>query len=238
MTNEQFELLSAYADGELPEEDRRRAERLLETDAGAREAFEAIERAGRHVHQAYLPTYYEEPPARLMQALASPLTERRARFPGWLTLGSASGAAFSGLLLGWIGAASLQVAATESPVLVASADGLIAGKALAGFLDTAKSGNTATVAGQASVVTLSFRAADGRACRQFQTGTVMALGCKDSGEDWLIQATTQTAALSDGGYVPAAGGSPAVIEAAMSALGIADVYDASMEDAAIRDGWQ
>lgn len=238
MTDEIFELLSAYADGELSEADRRRVEQLLETDANAREAFKTIERAGRHLHQAYLPTYYEEPPERLMQALSIQPSERRLRLPGWLTLGSAGGAAFAGLLLGWMGAASFQLAATDDPVFVAKADGLVAGRAMTEFLDAAKSGEAGTVGGQSSVVALSFRASDGQACRQFQTGSVMAIGCRRAGEEWLIHATSQTAALPGTGYVPAAGGGPAAIEAAIASLGIADVYDASMEDAAIRDGWK
>lgn len=238
MTEEQFKLLSAYADGELGEAERRSVERLLESDPAAREALSAIEGSHSRLRQAYLATYHADLPERLMQVLASP-GKRRRPAPGgpWLFAGSAAGAAFAGMLAGWFGAVSVQAASFEPPVLTASADGLEAGKPLSAFLASVSSGSVSDVAGQPSIVLLSFQSDDGRACRQFQTGAIMAVGCKQDQGPWLIEATVQVSPLRTSGYATAAGEVPSGIEAALTALGLSEVYDASRENEAIATGW-
>jgi hypothetical protein len=238
MTDEQFELLSAYADGELGEAQRRQVERLLESDAAARDALAAIQGSHSRLGQAFLATYHADPPQRLMQVLAEPAERRRSAFSmRWLFAGSAGGAALAGILAGWFGAVSLQVADVETPVMVASAEGLQAGQPLAAFLNGVSSGTVGDVAGQPSAVLLSFQSNDGRACRQFQTGAIMAVGCMQDGNSWAIEATAKTAPIAEGGYATAAGEVPAGIEAAISALGVNEVYDARREREAIAKGW-
>lgn len=238
MTEEQFELLSAYADGELGEADRRQIEQLLETDPAAREALSAIEGSHSRLRQAYLATYHADPPDRLMQVLTRSGDRRRPAFGArWLFAGSAGGAALAGIFAGWFGAASLQTTIPEPPVIIASAAGLEAGKPLAAFLENVSSGTISDVAGQPSTVLLSFQSNDGRACRQFQTGAIMAVGCKQAGDSWTIEATAQAGQLVTGGYETASGATPAGIEAAISALGVNEVYDSSAESEAIRNGW-
>jgi hypothetical protein len=238
MTDEQFELLSAYADGELGEAGRRQVERLLETDPAAREALAAIEGSHSRLRQAYLATYHADPPERLMQVLTQS-GERRRPAPGmrWLFAGSAGGAALAGILAGWFGAVSLQLENVEPPVMMASAEGLQAGEPLAAFLASASSGRVSDVAGQPSAVLLSFQSNDGRACRQFQTGAIMAVGCKQGTDTWTIEVTAQAKTVAEGGYATASGDVPAGIEATISALGVNEVYDARRESDAIAKGW-
>jgi hypothetical protein len=238
MTDEQFELLSAYADGELGEAQRRQVERLLESDAAARAALAAIQGSHSRLGQAFLATYHADPPERLVRVLAEPAERRRSAFSmRWLFAGSAGGAALAGILAGWFGAVSLQMADVETPVMVASAEGLQAGQPLAAFLNGVSSGSVGDVAGQPSAVLLSFQSNDGRACRQFQTGAIMAVGCMQDGNSWAIEATAKTAPIAEGGYATAAGEVPAGIEAAISALGVNEVYDARREREAIAKGW-
>jgi hypothetical protein len=238
MTEEQFELLSAYADGELNEAQRRTIESLLESDPAAREAYSAILGSRSRLQQAYLATYHADPPERMMKILTSPADRRgQSRGVRWLFAGSAGGAALAGILAGWIGAVSLQGVSLYPPVLIASADGLQAGGSLSAFLSSAGSGKVAEVAGQPSTVVLSFGSDDGRACRQFQTGAIMAVGCKQDDETWTIEATAQASPLVSGGYATASGDAPAGITAAISALGVTEVYDANREEEAIAQGW-
>ena len=238
MTDEQFELLSAYADGELSEAGRRQVEQLLETDPAAREALAAIEGSHSRLRQAYLATYHADPPERLMQVLTGP-GERRRPTSGmrWLFAGSAGGAALAGIFAGWFGAVSLQMANLEPPVMMASAEGLLAGEPLAAFLASASSGTVSDVSGQPSTVLLSFQSNDGRACRQFQTGAIMAVGCKQGADTWAIEATAQAKPIAEGGYATASGEIPAGIEAAITALGVNEVYDTPRERDAIAKGW-
>ena len=93
------------------------------------------------------------------------------------------------------------------------------------------------MAGQPSAVLLSFQSQDGRACRQFQTGATMAVGCKQDDETWTIEETAQASPFAAGGYATASGGVPAGIEAAVTALGVTEVYDASREREAMANGW-
>lgn len=238
MTEEQFEMLSAYADGELGETGRRQIERLLETDPAAREALSAIQGSHSRLRQAYLPTYHADPPERLMRVLTVPGERGRPVFGlRWLFAGSAGGAALAGILAGWFGAVTLQTANVEPPVMTASASGLEAGEPLAAFLSDVASGTVIDVAGQPSTVLLSFQSQDGRACRQFQTGAIMAVGCKQDEDTWTIEATAQASPLSAGGYGTASGEVPAGIEAAVSALGLSKIYDASGETEAIANRW-
>lgn len=238
MTDEQFELLSAYADGELSEAGRRQVELLLETDPAAREALAAIEGSHSRLRQAYLATYHEDPPERLMQVLTHSGERRRpASGMRWLFAGSAGGAALAGILAGWFGAVSLQMAKVEPPVMMASAEGLQAGEPLAAFLASASSGTVSDVAGQPSTVLLSFQSNDGRACRQFQTGAIMAVGCAEGADTWTIEATAPAKPIAEGGYATASGEVPAGIEAAISALGVNEVYDTARERDAIAGGW-
>ena len=238
MTEDQFEMLSAYADGELGETGRRQIERLLETDPAAREALSAIQGSHSRLRQAYFPTYHADPPERLMQVLTVPAERGRPVFSlRWLFAGSAGGAALAGILAGWFGAVSLQTANVEAPVIVASASGLQAGERLATFLASVPSGTVSDVAGQPSAVLLSFQIDDGRACRQFQTGAIMAVGCKQDDETWTIEATAQASPLAAGGYATASGDVPAGVEAAVTALGVTEIYDANREREAMAKGW-
>ena len=238
MTEDQFEMLSAYADGELGETGRRQIERLLETDPAAREALSAIKGSHSRLGQAYLHTYHADPPERLMQVLTVPAERGRPVFSlRWLFAGSAGGAALAGILAGWFGAVTLQTANVEAPVMVASASGLEAGERLATFLASVPSGTVSDVAGQPSAVLLSFQSDDGRACRQFQTGAIMAVGCKQDDETWTIEATAQASPLAAGGYATASGEVPAGIEAAVTELGVTEIYDANREREAMAKGW-
>ena len=152
------ERLIAYVDGEL--------------DAAARAAFEAEMAAdpalaaevalhrglAARVGAAYAPILDEPVPAQLV-AMASAANDAR---PGWMRLGPPAWAAMAACLV--VGVLAGRLAWPQPGPLVARDGALTARGELAGALTTQLAAEPGVVK-----VGLSFRAADGRYCRTFQS---------------------------------------------------------------------
>jgi hypothetical protein len=238
MTQDEFERLSAYADGELDNPRRLAVEADLERDPALRAMLAYIRATQSSLHQAYMHTYHSDVPDRLMAVLAEPAETgsrvRRWRLPVFAAFPTTAAA---GILAGWFAAGALATAPAAS-LMLASADGLVAGPELAQVLETSVSGSPVDVLGATTHIQLSFTAADGEACRQFQAGLTAGLACKQSDGTWQIDASAATLASVDEGYVPAAGDAPASIQAAIAGKGAIALLDAEGERAGIAAGWR
>lgn len=241
MTQDDFERLSAYADGELDNPQRLAVEADLERDPALRAMLAYIRATQSSLHQAYLHTYHSDVPDRLMAVLAEPAPKRTGAgnsFRRWrLSVFAAFPAtAAAGIFAGWFAAGALATAPAAS-LMSASADGLVAGPELAQVLETSVSGSPVDVLGATTQIQLSFTAADGEACRQFQAGHTAGLACKQANGTWQIDASAATLASVDEGYAPAAGDAPASIQAAIAGKGAIALLDAEGERASIGAGW-
>lgn len=241
MTQDPFERLSAYADGELENAQRIALEADLASDPSLRAMLAYIRSTQSSLRQAYMHTYHSDVPDRLMAVLAAPPVPAR-KPAGWLkgwrlpAFAALPATAAAGILAGWIVAGGLT-AAPGAVLMTASADGLTAGPDLARFLETSVSGVPVKVLGADAQIQLSFAASTGEACRQFQAGQTAGLACKQEGGDWRIEASATTLAASGAGYTPATGAAPAAVESAIASKGVARLLDADGERAQIAAGW-
>ena len=111
-------------------------------------------------------------------------------------------------------------------------------------MDSMMSRQTAQMEGGATLTpVLSFRAADGRYCREYVRGgvsdTSSGIACRDEG-GWTIEAQTEgSARIADSTRVETASGADDTVFAqAYARLGASDPLDAEKEQRAIADGWK
>lgn len=235
------EALSAFLDGEAEPAVAERILGALETDPLLAERLDALRRADTALHAAMDGLLEGPPPLALLAALerapsAEILPFRRkavSALTGW-----APAAAAAALVLG----VALGLAAPRrDAALVAVGDGgPVAGKQLAAALSSARGGTAVDLMGARMIVALSFRAGDGRLCRQFQLaangGGSAAVACRDPG-DWRLEGWTRTMAQPEGGYRTAGGPDDAVLAAVVGRLGLIDTLDARAESTAIGSHW-
>jgi hypothetical protein len=237
------EMLSAYLDGEAGAELAARIEQAAGEDealAMRLQRMSAGDGALRHAADALLgPT-----PPRLLAALeAAPSAEvlpftPRARRPApsfnWAQLAAAG---VSALVIG--GIAGSMLTPRHQPLVGGSGPDLAVGGQLAQALSTARSGEAAEVDGGTVRVALSFRAGDGRLCRQFDVAgkgdAASAIACKGA-EDWRIEGWAKRPPSATG-YQMAAGPEDNPINAIADRLGVAETLDAAGETQAMKDGW-
>jgi hypothetical protein len=116
---------------------------------------------------------------------------------------------------------------------------LAANSDLAQALSTARSGEAAQVPGGTVRVSLSFKAGDGRLCRQFdlagQGDVASAIACKGE-KDWRLEGWAKRPPAASG-YEMAAGPEQNPITAVADKLGVAETLDASGEIQAMKQGW-
>ncbi|MGZ8370560.1 MAG: anti-sigma factor family protein, partial [Caulobacteraceae bacterium] len=188
------EALSAYLDGEADPETAARIEAALADDVGLRARLERMTLGGDALRDAVdimLGAPSEELKAALLKAPSAeilPFAPKAKAAPPrheWMRLAAASAAA---MVIGAVGGGFLME--KQTGVVVDSGDGVVAGKVLASSLSTARSGVKAPMGGQVMTVALSFKASDGRLCRQFdlagQDRTLDAVACR-TGKDWRIE---------------------------------------------------
>lgn len=146
--------------------------------------------------------------------------------------GAAAAACFvAGLMIGqWDGPSS------SGPGFALADNGQIADAALVRVLDQRLVGQGAD--GDGRSVGLTFRDADGRWCRTFQSGpgSVAGLACR-SGDGWALEALAASNAAS-GQVRMAASDTPAPVLAAVDALIAGDVLAAKDEAEARDGGWR
>jgi anti-sigma factor RsiW len=230
--------IAAWVDGSLDEDDARRIEAAVASDPAAREIARQIEEMNRALRDAFAETLEEEPPATLKAAIlaepgkvaAFPVRQRQTWFPSAMAAGVA-------LAVGLGAGATLFGGGAEAPQMTAALGVGPAGPAVAAALETAPTGG-----GEGAVTPLaSFRLADGRWCREFETAEAAAgLACRSGEGAWTVQmiAAAPEATDGSGGYVPASGAFADAIGAALDAMDAGPVLSPDEEAAAIADGWR
>lgn len=223
--------IAAYVDGELDDISAARIAREAESDPAlaAEIARQRALKASLAAH--YAPVLDEPLPDRLTAMLAgaekidtSLAARREARRAGFGTM--QWGAIAAALVLG-IGV-GMRPWVPSGPVAVESG-ALVASGPLAAALDSQLASNQP--AGAPVRIGVSFRAADGRACRSFESAGIDGIGCRNGGR-WELQRTLRGKAAGE--YRQAASGELAAAAAAMMA---GDPMDADAERAARDAGW-
>jgi hypothetical protein len=225
--------LMAYADDELPLDERAEIERALGQDAQLRERLAAHQKLRAQLSGAYQSILDEPVSVQLMAAAQGAVRKaevvdldarRRAKWSAreW----SAMAASLAGGVIIGLGAMNAQ-----APLIAVTADGMSARGALERALDVQLASDDAG----AVRIGLSFRAQDGGYCRTFdltERGTT-GLACRD-GEDWDVAIT---AAQPRQGDVRMAGGSETIL-AAVDNMIEGEPLDAEAEAQARDAGWR
>jgi hypothetical protein len=246
------ELLTAYADDALPDEERRRVEALLQTDVVARHYVEDLTRTAEVLRRAYAPAAHAVVPQRLVAAVLdepSKVVRPRAwrRVSPRLMTFSAMAASLA-ILAVFIGIGMLE-GPTPDIVAVGKLD---RGHALHHALETVASGGTATIgSGTAPAMALpmlTFRDDRGRPCRELeihqQSGQQVDLiiACRDPAAEWTVEGVFRLAdggASEEAGYTPAAGSSPdGSADRLLEALGSREPLSPVEEQGLLDSGWR
>jgi hypothetical protein len=227
------EKLMAYADGELDAAERARIEAALAQDETLRAKLAAHQRLRAQLSEAFDIVLEEPVPERLTAAVAAArpsssvvnLAERRAAKWSAREWGAMAASVAAGLLIG------VGVMNTQTPLIAATGDGLMARGALSRALDTQLASDEAG----AVRIGLSFRSQDGRYCRTFDLtrGETSGLACRSDG-GWDVAMTAQSAT---GGEIRTAGASQQILDAVDDMIA-GEPLDAAGEARARDAGWQ
>ena len=249
------ERLSAWLDGELPlDEAKRVEERLTAEPAFARrlERLRGADRKAQHVFHSIDRTPMPQGVLDLLQdgdvdrsqetqnAQVARLRPRAPRFFRVPVAIAASVALVAGFLVHDLIAPQRVGDDTALPT-----SGLVAGDSrLYRMLETAPAGKSVELPdGGSAEVLLTFQANDGDWCRQFRLGTVASalhgLACRQP-DGWQLEtAIFDGPGPSDATFQPAAGETPAALEAAVRArLGGREPLGRDEESRVISFGWQ
>jgi hypothetical protein len=239
--------LMAYADGELDPVRRKEVEALLERDPEARAMVRKF-RESADLLKGGLDTVLEQPvPQRLIDAIgataptsnivelhSTPARARRTFWPGLAAAASlvvAVGLVGSILLLDRAGPPGTDVAANQA--LQQALERLPSGAVLE------------TDDGVRVTPVLTFRASDGRVCREFERETpgshTIGVACRDEGERWVAEVEVERDTTPDGNaediYLPA-GGAEDPISEFLDRLGVGAALSAEEERRLRETGWR
>lgn len=233
------EELMAYADGELTGADKARVEAALAADADLRTRLGKHRRLRSLLQQAYAPVLDEEVPAQLVEAVQAPAAPapvidlaaaRAKRAPilrEWRTRewGAMAAVLIVGVLVG-------------GPMMNRDGlvgDDMVAKGALARALETQLAADEGAVR-----IGVSFRTADGAACRTFvaDRGALSGLACKEDGA-WRIDMALRGERKDATAFRMAAAETPPTVLARVEELaGEQGAMDASAERAARDRSWR
>lgn len=244
------EILTAYVDGELDDNLRREVDEAIRHDRTVRATVERLRSSRIMLGEAFAGMLDAPVPERLLQTLVPPkpdpgsaevipLRKPAKAQPEWMPMALAASVSLTiGLVVGFIAADTRQSASSETTASM-----------LQEVLATLPTGDSRNSLDGQTIFTLlsSFRAQDGRICREFeqQANALRSVGiaCKDSTTtDWKTQVQfTASRALTDeqGGalYSPASG-EVDPLGWALDRLGAGPVFDAEEEARLIRDQWR
>jgi hypothetical protein len=225
--DDRLAMLIAYVDGELPAAEAARFEAEVATDPALAAEVARHKALAAKVGGAYAPVLEEAIPAQLL-AVAAAANDRGGRPRGGLMPWSGMAAALViGVLTG------RAVWPSEAP-LVARHGLLVAQNGL----DKALTGQLAAEPG-AVKVGVSFKTADGRYCRTFQSGAdkLAGLACRDDGH-WVARTVTAWSPPPATAYRAAASDTPPEVLASVDNLIAGAPLDAAAERAARDKGWR
>lgn len=216
------EMLMAYADGELNDNERAAMETLLSQDTALRARLEPFVETRMRLSYAFEHMIHEAVPARLIAAIATagtapkPISQPAATTPwharlsqsvadafaaafpnGMSPLVAASAAALVAVAgtAGWIGGRVLG----PSAMIEVADGGLVASGSLAAALETLPSGVASTVANGATVTpVLSFPSQSDGICREYRIAgketapDFAGLACRGADGTWRLALHTET----------------------------------------------
>lgn len=222
------ERLIAYVDGELAAEDRARFEARMAADPVLARQVAQHRALAQQVNAAFAPVLEEPVPPQLVAA-ASVANDRGRPRPARIGPWAAVAASLVvGLLAG-------RVAWPPSASVVEEGGALTAHGALAQALDAQLAAEPGVVK-----VDLTFRTADGRYCRTFESAAdhLAGLACRNDGH-WSARTVSAWApAGSAAGYRTAGSETPPEVLAAVDGLIAGQPLDASAERAARDRRWK
>lgn len=246
------ELLVAYVDDELDEAQRAMVQSVLDTSPALCRRAEEMRLSRDLLREAFplqpkasVPPSLDAAATRLAEACAAPSTPRAPSVPVQKSRKYAIAAA---ILLS-VTAAAVYLAwrtggwRAREPVTALMQIG--PGTALNGVLESSPSAQVINVPAEGAAVraVLTFRAKDGRYCREFEilagSGGSTGIACRDEGE-WRAEVLLSAAAApTDSSYYAPAGGSdePAVAEVAEHLMQ-GDPLNAQEEARLLASGWR
>jgi hypothetical protein len=246
------ELLVAYVDDELDDAQREMVRSVLDTSPALCRRAEEMRLSRDLLREAFplqpnatLPSSLEAAASRLAEACAGPSTHRA---PPVRVQNARKYAVAAAVVLsmtaaaGWL-AWRVGGGPTREPVTELMQIG--PGTALNGVLETAPSAQVINVPAEGAAVraVLTFRAKDGRYCREFEilagSGGSTGIACRDDGA-WRAEVLLSAAAApTDSNYYAPAGGSdePAVAEVAEHLMQ-GDPLSAQEEAHLLASGWR
>ena len=223
------EQLAAYADGELDDVTAARMRREIEADPVMAQQLAQLTALRGMLADRFDPILAEPVPVQLSQPLveAAKVVDlsavRAARQTLWqrpvfrLAAGSAIAASLVAVLM--IGQRPAAPSGYADTQLAAALDGTLSGQ-------TASDGTE---------LLLSFRTADGSACRGYSGKAASGIACRDA-QGWKIRQTGASGTKSTSEYQQAGSASAAIMAAAQD-LAAGPALDAAAEEAARKSGW-
>ncbi len=233
--------LMAFVDGELSSAERETVEAAMAADPTLRARAEALRMARAAARDAF-PIAPDPRDAALAALIAGPAMQTSVslteRLRGWTSgVSMPQAVAWGGLAAAcFVAGMAVGVFSPADSGFALDRQGAIADAGLVKVLDQRAAADGPDAQGRA--VGLTFRAADGRWCRSFQSAGdgVAGLACRqDNG--WRAEAVAPFAAASSEIRTASSDTPPAVL-AAVDALIGGDTLDAAAEQDAIRNGWR
>lgn len=229
--------LNAYLDGGLDAAARLRVDAALQQDASLRTRLEALRRADALLRDAFPPMTSSPRFDDLVNKHfdAQRVVSLASRRQQWRTpMAAAATVAIAALAGYWVGAVNNKV---ESQLV-----SIEAGTSLYAALERTPSGEQASMDGDVIKPILTFRAADGRFCREveFDHGAAASVGIACRGEEsWRMVVLAETQGAPDpNGYATVSDDAAAAIENAFEHLGSSEPLSPETERALISAGWR
>jgi hypothetical protein len=222
---EREERLAAYVDGELAGAERDAFERELAADPALQRDLARQKALRARLSAAFDPVLDEPVPLRLTLAAQAANAPRRAwRPPQWAAMAACLAL---GVLVG-------RAALAPSAPIVERGDALMARGALARALD-----RQLALDGGPIRIGVTFRGADGRWCRTFESAPdkLAGLACREPA-GWTARALAAWSPGPQTGFRTAASETPAAVLAAVDATLSGTPVDQAGERAARDSGWK
>ncbi len=258
------EQVSAYLDGALESDLVAAFEADLAQEAALRDRLEAMRQTDVALRDAFAAPLSEPvpdrfralfedaaPPPVVVDAVVVDLAARRAQSRSLSHDWRVPLAASIALIVGLAGGMSVNGGrAADHTILRADATAIDAANPLHGLLNDTPSAQRVTLAADDTFTpVLSFTAADGRYCREFELiseeAVAVGVACRDT-EAWRLEvllAADDRPASGDGpasgqGYVQASGFNVAALDAVAASLGAGDALGPQAEAEAIAGEWR